>query len=1507
MGKDALSGFHPLVGEWFGKALGAPAPVQRKAWPVIHRGEHVLVLSPTGSGKTLAAFLACLDRLVFGPVPDVRARCRVVYVSPLKALAVDVERNLRAPLEGLVALARARGVPHHVPEIAVRTGDTPARDRARFGRRPADLLITTPESLYLVLGAAARTSLAGVDTVIVDEIHALVPTKRGSHLAVSLERLDRVATGRVQRIGLSATQRPLEEVARFLGGASRPLARGLPDGGDPGSDLRNEFAQANMSVDWRPVTIVDSGTRRPIELSLEVPEVPAAAEAGAAPAPGGGGRASAWTAIHPRLVELVRAHTSTLIFVNNRRTAEKLAAALNDVAGEPLVRAHHGSLARDQRQEIEEALKRGALRGLCATSSLELGIDMGAIDLVLQIEAPPSVAGGLQRVGRAGHRLDAVSRGVIVPKYRGDLLAATAVVRAMRAGEVESVHFPRCPLDVLAQQLVAMVASEAWPVQALFDAVRGAAPYAALPFRLYERVLDMLSGRYASDELAELRPRLTWDRARDTLTVREGARRLAIVSGGTIPDRGLYGVFLAGAEQPTRVGELDEEMVHESRAGEVFVLGASSWRIEQITHDRVLVSPAPGEPGKMPFWRGEQQMRPIELGRAIGRLTRELLAQPRTAAIELLVRKDGLSARAAESLVGYLREQREQAHAVPDDRRLVIERCPDELGDTRMCLLTPLGGQVLAPWALALRAKARAETGLEVEVLWSNDGLVARFPERERPPEPSLLLPRADEVEALVSAELGGSSVFAARFREAAGRALLLPRRAPGSRTPLWMQRKRAGDLLAVAGRHGSFPIVLEAYRECLRDLFDLPALVETLRAIEAGELEVVPIDTRTPSPFAKTLLFGYVASYLYDGDAPLAERRAQALTVDAAELAELLGEAELRELLDPDAMAEVERELQRLAPGRQARSPDGVADLLLGIGELDHAEVAARTEGTAFAQATLEALVSAGRALGVRVGAHARFVAVEDAARYRDALGVALPPGLPPALLEPVADPLGDLVSRHARTHAPFGTAELTKRWAVPPGAIEAALRRLQAQGRVLEGAFRPGGMQREWCAPDVLRTIRRRSLARLRHEVEPAPPEAFSRALLAWQGVSRPRPGPDAVLDAIEKLQGLPIVASALEREVLSARVEGYLPGDLEGLCAAGEVVWVGLERLGERDGRIALYLADHLRELHRAPPVEGAGAPALDERERRIVAALGAHGASFFPALHDAAGAGYPQATLEALWSLVWKGLVTGDGLRPLRAYVGRADAAPRERRIASGRPFRSRRVGAPEADGRWSLVADRAGSASDTERATALARQLLARYGLVTREVAAEEQLPGGFSAVYEVLRRMEEAGQARRGYFVADVGAMQFALPAAIELLRALREPPQEPEVLLLAATDPASAYGALLPWPACVGRAPTRSAGAYVVLVSGRLAAWISKGGGALATFLPEDAAERPVVCRAIADRLAFLARARPGRHGGVLVAEIDGAEPARHPLMPALAEAGFSMSSKGLVHREAR
>jgi ATP-dependent helicase Lhr and Lhr-like helicase len=931
--------FHPAVTEWFSDAFAAPTPPQSLGWPAISRGESTLILAPTGSGKTLTAFLWCINRLMFEPLPDPKRRCRALYISPLKALAVDIERNLRAPLTGIAHRAGARGDAYHVPSIAVRTGDTPASERARFQREPADILITTPESFYLLLTSNARDALRSIDTVIIDEIHALVPTKRGAHLALSLERLEAIRYGgtrTLQRIGLSATQRPLDEVARYLGGAERPTER-----------------PADRAADqtYRPIAIIDTSEKKRLDLRIEVPvedmaKIGQAEEIPSGPAAQGPVRTSIWTAIHPRLLELIRAHRSTLIFVNSRRVSERLASALNDLAGEMLVRSHHGSLARPQRIDVEDRLKAGQIRGLVATSSLELGIDMGAIDLVIQIEAPPSVASGMQRIGRAGHTIDAASRGIVFPKFRGDLVACAAVTRAMHDAQVESTRYPRNPLDVLAQHIVAMVSMEPWRVDAMYDTVRAAAPFADLSRSVFEGVLDMLSGRYPSDDFADLRPRLTWDRLQHTLTAREGARRVAIINGGTIPDRGLYGVFLAGERGPgARVGELDEEMVFESRVGETFLLGASTWRIEQITHDRVLVSPAPGEPGKMPFWKADNAGRPLELGRAVGELVRTLVHAPPPAAVKRLVEHHDLDRQAAENLLRYLGDQMKAAGVVPDDRTMLVERCRDELGDWRICLLSPFGSRIHAPWAMAVVERARAETGLDVETMWTDDGFVVRFPETDEPPDPKVMVPASDEVEALVLRQLGGTAMFAAKFREAAGRALLLPKRRPGGRSPLWQQRKRAADLLAVASRFGSFPIVLEAYRECLRDVFDMPALVETLRQVERREIKVATVDSTNASPFAASLLFGYVANYLYDGDAPLAERRAQALAIDQTQLRELLGDAELRDLLDADAMADVEAELQHLDDERHVRSVDGVHDLLLRLGDLTIDEIAARRQ----------------------------------------------------------------------------------------------------------------------------------------------------------------------------------------------------------------------------------------------------------------------------------------------------------------------------------------------------------------------------------------------------------------------------------------------------------------------------------------------------------------------------------------------------------------------------------
>jgi len=1534
----ALALFHPAVREWFSAAFAAPTRPQRLGWPAIARGESTLILAPTGSGKTLTAFLWCLNRLLFEPVPEAPARCRVLYVSPLKALAVDVERNLRAPLVGISNLAAAAATPFSTPAIAIRTGDTPANERARFQRAPADILITTPESLFLLLTSRARERLVSVDTVIIDEIHALVPGKRGAHLALSLERLESLRATRdpnrplLQRIGLSATQRPLDEVARYLGGAidqAGPVRRGRtsarPEAGLKTRDhVRNEAAEANLHDEftdaqalreYRPVTIIDASDRKPLQIRVEVPVEDMGSLGRPVGVPSGNAaqrpaRVSIWASIYPRLLELIRSHRSTLLFVNSRRLAERLAGALNDLAEEPLVRSHHGSLAREARSEVEDLLKAGRIRALVATSSLELGIDMGAIDLVVQIESPPSVASGLQRIGRAGHQVGAASEGVIFPKFRGDLVACAAVARAMHEGKVESTRYPRNPLDVLAQQLVAIAGLDPWNVDDLFRLVRRAAPFADLSRRAFDGVLDMLSGRYPSDEFAELRPRVTWDRVKNTVVGREGAVRVAIANAGTIPDRGLYGVFLAGAEKPTRVGELDEEMVFETEVGDTFTLGASTWRVEDITHDRVLVSPAPGEPGKMPFWHGDQAGRPVELGLAIGRLVRELGDTPKPAAVTRLTEHHGLDRLAAENLLQYLDEQT-AAGGVPDDRTLVIERCLDELGDWRVCVLSPLGSRIHAPWAMAVTALVRSRMGVDVEVMWGDEGFVVRFPETGQAPDPQLMLPDPDEVEGLVVRQLGSTSLFAARFRETAGRALLLPRRRAGQRTPLFLQRKRASDLLAVAARFGSFPIVLETYREVLRDHFDMPGLVDVLRQVGTRARRVTTIDSTQPSPFAASLLFSYVANYIYDGDAPLAERRAQALSVDQAQLRELLGDAELRELLDPDALAETERRLQRLEPGYKARGADGIHDLLLRIGDLTIDEILERTEFAGAADA-VAALVRDRRLVLLPVGGQQRYVAVEDVARYRDALGAPVPLGLPESLLEPVRDAAGDLVMRFARCHGPFTAAQVAARYGLGVAVVASVLLRLTEAERLIEGEFRPGGTEREWVDANVLRSLRSRSLAKLRQEVEAVEGDALGRFMMAWHGIGSRRRGLEALLDAIEQLQGAAVPASVLERDVLPVRVDDYSPAMLDTLIAAGEVVWVGVERLGEKDGRIALFLTDHVTRLR--PPV--AAPPKLDGRVKAVRDYLATHGASFFAAIREGTGAGFPTDTVEALWELVWMGLVTNDTLHPLRTYTG-AGESRRTRRPSPAR-FRSRRSAPRASEGRWSLVDTvTATPTTATEWGAATAHQLLTRYGVVTRETVSSEAIAGGFSAVYQVLRAMEDAGRIRRGYFVAGLGGAQFAMPAALDLLRSHREPPEAPQTAVLAATDPANPYGTLLKWPdaaagadttpADVGRGATRTVGALVVVVDGLAAGYLRRGERDLLIALPEEEPARTRVAQGLARALIQLAFSRVEGQRGLFLETINGVRASLHPAARWFVAEGFVVGADGLQYRAPR
>jgi ATP-dependent Lhr-like helicase len=1531
---DPLAAFSPAVRDWFEASFAQPTAAQVGGWAAIAAGRHALIHAPTGSGKTLAAFLWCLDRLVRNPSPaptrEHPGAVRILYVSPLKALSYDIERNLRAPLAGIALAAGRRGNPVPLISVGLRTGDTPADERRNLARRPPDILITTPESLYLLLTSAARESLRDVQHVIIDEVHAIAGSKRGAHLALSLERLERLTSRPPQRIGLSATQRPLDTIARFLAGAG-------PN---------------------REVSIVDAGSRKLLELSVIVPvedmsrlgESVPLEERPSTPGPGVDPRFSIWPSIHPRILELIRAHHSTIVFCNSRRLAERLAQRLNELAGEELVRAHHGSIAREQRLAIEDDLKSGRLPAIVATSSLELGIDMGAVDLVIQIESPTSVARGLQRIGRAGHQVDSPSRGVIFPKYRGDLLEAAVVAERMHAGAIETTVIPRNPLDVLAQQIVAMTVMDRWTVDELASTIGHAVPFESLSREALEGVLEMLAGAYPSDEFAELKARIVWDRVTGVVEGRRDARVVAVTSGGTIPDRGLFGVFIAGeAGTPgRRVGELDEEMVYELRAGmhgDVVVLGASSWRVLEIGHDRVTVEPAPGVPGKLPFWHGDAVGRPIELGQALGGLVREIETdlgrgpKGRAAALTRLAERNDLDPLAAENLVAYLEDELDVAGALPTDRRIVVERFRDELGDWRLCLLTPFGGRVHAPWSLALEARLGERLGSPVQTIWSDDGIAIRLPEGEvgeSDPGPAggrliasiedLLFPAAEEVEDLVVGQLAKSALFASHFRENAARALLLPRRRPGTRTPLWQQRQRSADLLAVASRYGSFPILVETYRECLSDVFDLPALKGVLNGVSQREISVHRVETARASPFASSLLFDYVAAYMYEGDAPIAERRAQALTLDRDLLRELLGQEELRELLDGDALADLELRLQALSDDRAATTVDQLHDLLRRLGDLTELELAGRVlGGLETARTWLGLLANGRRAVAVRISgepAGERWIAIEDVARYRDAVGVQSPSGVPQAFLEPTTSALESLLGRWARTHGPFLSAEPAARWGLPAGIVEDALLRLMANGTLLRGEFRPGGAEREWCDPEVLRQLRRRSLARLRHEVEPVEAVALARFLPEWQGLAalpglggEPGAGPpplrgssalERLAEVIDQLAGLPIPASVLERDVLPARVPGYQPRLLDELGAMGEVVWVGRGSLGRDDGRIALIrpgreaLRDAIMQPVGGGP-EGAGAEGRPSgpRHQAIRVFLDRRGASFYRPIHAAAGGGPDREVLDALWDLVWAGEVTNDTFAPLRALRwSRPGREPRRR------PGRLTSLGPPEAAGRWSLVDASVGpGASPTERLHALALALLDRHGVLTREAVAGEGVGGGFAGIYPVLRALEDSGRIRRGYFVDGLGAAQFAQAGALDRLRAVREsvePGAPQRVHLLAAADPANAYGAALAWPrrSDQDRRPfQRAAGAYVALVDGQAAFYLERGGRSIQSLPASD--EPSVAGPAL---LAFGALVADRRVRELVITKVDGQPVAESAWRSALLEAGFRPGYRGLV-----
>ncbi|WP_347957340.1 ATP-dependent helicase [Gordonia aichiensis] len=1551
---------HPATQRWFTDAFGAPTRAQSGAWSAIARGDHTLVVAPTGSGKTLAAFLWAIDSLYrerltrppVSPSPDSPppassptessppasspAGVRILYISPLKALAVDVERNLSAPLIGIAHAAASLDAEPPSITVGVRSGDTPTAARRRLQTHPPDILITTPESLYLMLTSAVRETLATVTTVIVDEVHAVAATKRGTHLALSLERLDRLLAEPAQRIGLSATVRPERLVGEFLAGGADCTVVKPP--ATKTFDLRVDVPVADMVNIPPPSTGADD---------LDDAFSPTAG--------------SLWPHVEAAIVDLIEANRATIVFANSRRLAERLTARLNeiaairagvdldaspnaqvpggmpahvgastDVGGAPpvLARAHHGSVSKEQRADIEDALKSGRLRCVVATSSLELGIDMGAVDLVIQVESPPSVAAGLQRIGRAGHQVGEVSQGVLFPKHRTDLLHCAVTAQRMLGGQIESLSVPTNPLDILAQQTIAATAVEELDVDEWYATVRRAMPYRTLTRDVYDAVLDLVSGRYPSDEFAELRPRVDYDRSRGVLLARRGTLRLAVTSGGTIPDRGLFGVFLIGSDggadgQPRRVGELDEEMVYESRVGDVFALGASSWRIEEITHDRVLVSPAFGMPGRLPFWIGDAVGRPAELGAAIGRFTGVAADAERLAT---LAGELGLSSNAHRNLEALIADQRTATGTLPTDRILVVERFRDELGDWRLVLHSPYGLRVHAPWASAIGADLSARLGLGGGVTATDDGIIVRLPDTDdAPPGADVFVLDPDRIEGEVTDALAGSSLFASRFRECAGRALLLPRRDPGRRAPLWQQRQRSAQLLAVAARFPDFPIILETVRECLADVYDLPALTDLLTRIAARRIRVVECETPSPSPFAASMLLGYVGAFIYDDDAPLAERRATALSLDTALLAQLLGRVDLRDLLDPTVLVDVVARLQRTAPQRQARDREDVVDLLRWLGPCTSAELADRYRGEEDLRELLDALTADGVLLPVKVRGRSMLAAVDDAARLRDGLGVPLPLGVPAAYLEPAADAVTDLVHRYARTHGPFLAADITDALGMAPAVVARALEELAGRRAVIEGEFVPTdgvGRSSQWCHADVLTQLRRGSLAAGRAEVEPVPPAAYARFLLDWQRVTGHAAGHDAltgvngVAAVVEQLAGQPVPASAWESLVLPARIPDYRPSMLDELTASGEVIWSGHGGIGGADGWVALHLAD-------AAPLTLRRAAEFDATDdhRTILDALTA-GALRFRDVSAAVTAGGrslgDDELADLLWDLVWAGLVTNDSFSVVRAALHpprTATAAHRTRgrapRLRTARLSSQYLAGAggaaatpPRVGGRWSLI--RRVDVDPTAATAATCEVLLDRYGVVTKGSVVAEAIDGGFSRIYRALGVFEDNGQVRRGYYIDGLGGAQFAAGHTVDVLRefAVRDRERRAEAVVLAATDPANPYGAALDWPdrtAEGGHRPGRKPGAVVVLVGGAATVFVERGGKTVLTFTDDDAsltAAADALHRAVAD----------GAIARIHIDQVDGEPVRRTPLGERLVAAGFATTPRGLrMHYDPR
>ncbi|HEX6533255.1 MAG TPA: DEAD/DEAH box helicase [Gemmatimonadaceae bacterium] len=1534
--------FHPLIAAWFAETFGGASEPQRLGWPAIETGAHTLILAPTGTGKTLAAFLWELNQLIVrGAAEPLPNAVQILYISPLKALGNDIHRNLERPLAELRARFERAGEPFPEIRVAVRTGDTPAAARARMTRKAPHILITTPESLAIMLTAPkGRGMFALTRAVIVDEIHAVAGTKRGAHLALSLERLEALCEAPPQRIGLSATQRPLDEVARYLGGCTPPADDGAPP-------------------EFRPVTIVDCGLVKRMELSVVSP-VPDLGDVGG----------SVWPAVAELVLGHIRRARTTLVFVNNRAQAERIAARVNALAGEELARPYHGSLARERRLALERALKAGELPALVTTSSLELGIDIGSVDLVLQLQSPKRVSAALQRVGRAGHSLGEASRGVLVPTHRDDLVESAAIVGAMREGDVEPTRVPQNTLDVLAQVLVAMASVEDWTSAAMLRLVRGAYPYHRLARAAFDEVLGMLSGKYASDLAAELEPRLTWDRIGDRVSGSRASRLVATISGGTIPDRGLYTVNLPDR---TRLGELDEEFVHESRVGDVFQLGSATWRIGAIEHDRVVVTPAPGAPARMPFWHGEFSTRSPELSRRVGALRRELArAGADDVAIDAeLAERYACDPAAARSLREYVAEQRAATGIVPDDRTILIEHFRDEMGAVRVIVHSVFGGRVNAPWGMALAQRVRETLGrgdeargADVQVLATDDGIMLRLPDLGAPPPVHALLGlSADEAERRVVDEVGATSLFGARFRMSAARALLLPRGSPRRRMPLWLQRLKAGDLLEVVRRFPSFPILVETYREVLRDAFDLESLREVLDAIAAGRVTVRTVETPQASPFAASLQFGFVMDWMYADDTPRAERRAALLSVDRTLLGEVMGEEES----DDDtahALAELLAERRGTAPGRRARSADELAHLLDRAGDLSVEELRERVaepEARGSAVDPLEELLASARAVAIPFatpgGVEWRVVLAESYPTYAAAFGAervarvrvgraleerAAGDVLPAALATPVLEPRAarrEILARFLALAGPITVSEVRARYGWGARWIEARLTEWERTGRLVCARFRRGVTATEWCSRRIAERARRRALAALRRQIQPVELPAFASFLQHWQHVD-PRErldGPDGLEIVLHQLAGAPRPAEGWERDYLPARLGSYDPGWLSRLGASGQVMWAGDARA---DASGALVLA----AVRFFPRGEGAlwlpemvDAP-LGDAAVLVRETLERMGASFVADLQASTGLAMLPVR-DALRELVAAGIVTNDTveamrevarLRPLPARGGRDEPDP-TRWLPStftpspGRPVVQRRPSArrlpkwrrPDLPGpasgwvgRWSLVRPARGApggswgvlAPEEERAEAIARRWLERYGVVTRDWWRRERPAVSWRAIYRELRRLELRGEVRRGYFVEGLSGAQFALPDAVERLRAARDEGSDAPLVVLAASDPANPYS--LPLESVPRTTLTRPRGHGALLVTRAGVVLVSAEGRGRRVHVADGLAPAEVTAAAgaLGEHLRRAAALAQGaRRRDAKIEAIDGAPAIESAHVPAFRAAGWRLEPDGL------